>query len=86
MVAGHQELLAIEPPQVRIVISEREISDVIDGVAGLHAVVPADDHVLVHLVDGGERTLGELDDALVAEMVVGGEKCGHFGYSSFVTK
>jgi len=53
------------------VVGECEVADVEELIAWPDARVVALDHDLVHLFNGGERPLGELDDPLVAVVGVG---------------
>jgi hypothetical protein len=69
-----QSLLMIdEPAQVRIVVGECEVTQIVDGVGIFNALVVALDDDVVHLLDAGERPLGELDDVRVAKVLVGCE-------------
>lgn len=74
VISERQVHLAVEATQVRRVIGEGEIAEVLDDVAGPDNLVVALDHDLVHLGDGGERAFRQLDDAGVAEMAVGREE------------
>ena len=77
MVAGHEEP---SPVQVRgqpdgfLDRTEREITEMEDGVVRPHRLVPPSHQLRVHLFHGRERTLGEFADSCVTEMLVRGDE------------
>jgi hypothetical protein len=74
VIAERQMNLAVEPAQVRLVIGEGEVAEVVYDVAGPHHLVVAFDHDVVHLRDEGERAFRQLDDTGAAEVAVGREE------------
>src|SRR5205807_7865353 len=77
VIAADQALLAGEARQIPIVISEREIAQVIDEIAGRDPLVPARDQRFVHVGQAGKRAACKLDHPRMPEVGVGGEPFSH---------
>ena len=78
VVAQDQTLLAFQTSEDRRV-TERDVPEMVDLVAGLHDRVPAVDHQLVHFLNGTEGTdlvagvVKEVKEILVSKMSIGRE-------------
>lgn len=77
MVPNDQTLLALKPRQVRDMVHEREVADVIDKITGGYPRVPLFDHQFVHRLNGRKGTRRKLDDPSVSKVVICGEPDFH---------
>jgi hypothetical protein len=77
MVAGHQVLAALQACEDRRqparLAPVGEVAEVPDVVVKADDRIPVDDHGLVHLCDGPERTFAQTDNPGMAKVLIGGE-------------
>ena len=79
VIAAKKVLASGEPGKERRHVCKppREISKMPNVVVLADALIPAADQSFVHRGDGGERTLVDVERAVIAEMRVAGEENGH---------
>ena len=71
------DYVTVQSPQVihgHFPVAKTEITEVDDGIFVGNSLIPQLNENIVHLVYVGKRSLAELDDVGVAEMLVAGHK------------